>query len=215
MGFCLLNNIGITARSLADAGHRVAIVDIDAHHGNGSQDAFYGDGDVLYVSFHQSPLYPGTGSAPEMGTGAGLGTTMNLPLPAGTMGDVYLRAFDELVAPALERFAPEWILVSAGFDSHRDDPLTDLGLTSGDLCDVVARILQHASPGRICMFLEGGYDLEALTHSVGASLSQALGTGYRPEDSTSGGPGNDVVDDLVRRWADGPVEQPGDDESAD
>ncbi|CAN5471941.1 histone deacetylase [soil metagenome] len=132
MGFCLLNNVAVTAAALADRGERVLIVDWDAHHGNGTQEAFYDDGRVLYVSLHQSPLYPYTGALDETGTGAGEGCTVNLPLPAGATGDVALAALDEVVSPAVEAFAPTWLLVSAGFDAHRRDPLTDLGITSGD-----------------------------------------------------------------------------------
>src|SRR5205814_10310388 len=108
MGFCLLNNVAVAAAALADRGERVFVFDWDAHHGNGTQDAFYEDGRVLYVSAHQWPLYPGTGSLDETGSGAGEGATLNLPFPAGTTGDVYLAAFDEVIAPAVEGFAPTW-----------------------------------------------------------------------------------------------------------
>ena len=114
MGFCLLNNVAVTAAALRDRGERVLVVDWDAHHGNGTQDIFYGDGSVMYVSMHEWPLYPGTGRLTDAGTGAGAGATVNFPLPAGATGDVYLDAIDTVVEPLAERFAPTWVLVSAG-----------------------------------------------------------------------------------------------------
>ncbi len=122
MGFCLVNNVAVTARALADRGERVLIVDYDAHHGNGTQDVFYDDPSVVYVSFHEYPLYPGTGGVPEMGDGDGYGTTVNFPFPAGATGDVYRAALDAVVLPLVDRWQPTWLLVSAGFDGHRRDP---------------------------------------------------------------------------------------------
>ena len=122
MGFCLLNNVAITAAALRDRGQRVLIVDWDAHHGNGTQDMFFADPDVMYVSLHEWPLYPGTGRLDDVGVGAGAGTTVNFPLPAGATGDVFLAALDDVVAPLVTRFAPDWVLVSAGFDAHRARP---------------------------------------------------------------------------------------------
>src|SRR5439155_26216273 len=132
MGFCLFNNVAITAAALAARGERVLIVDVDAHHGNGTQELFYDDPRVLYVSMHEWPLFPGTGSLSETGRGAGTGATVNFPFPAGTAGDAYLAAIDEVVTPVAEAWVPTWLLISAGFDAHRLDPLTDLGLSSGD-----------------------------------------------------------------------------------
>jgi len=199
MGFCLLNNVAVTATALADAGERVAIVDIDAHHGNGTQEAFFGDGRVLFASCHQWPLYPGTGAADEVGTGEGEGTTINVPLPAGAAGNTYRHALDALIVPAVERFAPDWLLVSAGFDAHRADPLTDLGLSSGDYADLMERLTALVSRGRLVAFLEGGYDLGALADSAGAVVAAALGIRHRPESSTGEGPGREVVDAQVLR----------------
>jgi acetoin utilization deacetylase AcuC-like enzyme len=193
MGFCLINNIAVTARHLADRGERVLIVDVDAHHGNGTQDVFYDDPNVLFVSFHQYPLYPGTGRPGEAGSGAGLGATVNVALPPGTTGDVYLRAVDTVVAPVVDRFDPTWVLVSAGFDAHRADPLTEMGLTSGDFADLIARILPMAPAGRRLLFLEGGYDLQALTDSAAAVAAAIVDVDYRPEEASSGGPGDDHV----------------------
>jgi acetoin utilization deacetylase AcuC-like enzyme len=194
MGFCLVNNVAVTAAALADRGERVLIVDWDAHHGNGTQDVFYEDPRVLYVSLHQYPLYPGTGRLDETGAGAGVGTTVNLPLPPGTTGEAYLAAVDDVIVPAAERFGPTWVIASAGFDAHRDDPLTNMGLTAGDFADLTERIMRLAPAGRRLAFLEGGYDLEALANSAGACVAGLAGESFRPEPSTSGGPGRNVVE---------------------
>ena len=113
MGFCLFNNVAVAATALADAGERVLIVDYDAHHGNGTQDIFYRDPRVLFVSFHQWPCYPGTGRVDETGEDEGLGTTVNIPLPAGATGDVYVAAWERVVMPAVDAFGPTWVLISA------------------------------------------------------------------------------------------------------
>jgi acetoin utilization deacetylase AcuC-like enzyme len=196
MGFCLINNIAVVAANLAEAGERVLVLDWDAHHGNGTEAIFWDDPRVLYVSTHQyGGFYPGTGALDDVGGPAARGATLNLPFPAGATGDVYLRALDEVVAPAVERFGPTWVLVSAGYDGHRDDPLTDLGLSAGDFADIARRVARFApAPGRLVLFLEGGYDLDALTTSVGASLAAVLDAPYRPEPATSGGPGAKVVE---------------------
>lgn len=192
MGFCLYNNVAVVAAALAERGERVAVLDWDAHHGNGTQDMFFADPRVLYVSFHQWPLYPGTGGLEERGAGEGVGATVNLPMPAGATGDVYLRALDDVVEPAVQAFDPAWVLVSAGYDAHRDDPLTSLGLTAGDFGDLAARVSEW-SP-RIIAFLEGGYDLDAVAASVQATLATwATGRPERPEPPSSGGPGAEVV----------------------
>ncbi len=202
MGFCLFNNVAVTAGALTDRGERVCIVDYDAHHGNGTQEIFYADERVLYVSFHEWPLYPGTGRLHEMGTGDGAGLTCNFPLPSGATGDVYLRALDEVVAPMVERFAPTWVLVSCGFDAHRDDPLTGLGLSAGDYGLLAARVTELAPTGRLIVFLEGGYDLDALESSVAATLPPLLGLGGQAtEPATAGGPGSNVVEAASALWA--------------
>ncbi len=200
MGFCLLNSVAITARALADRGERVLIVDYDAHHGNGTQDAFYHDGAVTYVSFHEYPLYPGTGGLPEMGEGDGWGANINFPFPSGTTGDVYRQAIDQVVAPYAASWEPTWLLVSAGFDGHRRDPITGLGLSAGDFADLTRALGQLVTPGHQVIFLEGGYDLQGVADSAGATLSELCGEAYRPEPATSGGPGAHVVDAVfVRR----------------
>jgi acetoin utilization deacetylase AcuC-like enzyme len=194
MGFCLLNNVAITAAALADSGERVLIVDFDAHHGNGTQDAFYRDGRVAYVSMHEWPLYPGTGRVEEIGEGEGAGTTLNVPLPAGATGDVYLAAFDELVVPLAERHAPTWLIVSAGFDAHRADPLADMALTSADFALLTSRLCGLVAPGRRVAILEGGYDYQALVDSTEACVAALAGENLLHEGLTSGGPGRPVVE---------------------
>lgn len=190
MGFCLCNNIAVTAAALVARGERVLILDWDAHHGNGTQETFWAESEVLFVSLHEYPAYPGTGALVETGAGPGAGTTINVPFPSGTPGDAYRLAFDEVVVPAAERFSPSWLLVSAGFDAHRDDPLTDLGLTAGDFADLTARAMALAPPGRRILFLEGGYDLGALARSVGATLAALVGGEYRPEPPSCGALGD-------------------------
>ena len=193
MGFCLVNNVAVAAAELAERGERVLVVDWDAHHGNGTQDVFYADPRVAYVSMHQHPLYPGTGALEETGEGAGAGTTVNLPFPPGTSGDAYRAAVDEVIVPLAERVAPTWAIVSAGFDAHRADPLTHLGLTAGDFADLTVRLMALVPAGRRLAFLEGGYDLEALAASAGACVAGLGGVSFRPEPASSGGPGAEVV----------------------
>jgi acetoin utilization deacetylase AcuC-like enzyme len=185
MGFCLVNNVGLAAKWLEDRGQRVAIIDWDVHHGNGTQDVFYSDHRVMYVSTHQYPFYPGTGHYSEVGEGRGWGTTVNVPLPAGTSGAALRQAFETIVAPVVERFSPDWVLVSAGFDAHRDDPLAMLEATSGDFWHLARVVAQLAPSGRLAFFLEGGYDLQALSLSVGATLAAVLSLPYRPEQPSS------------------------------
>lgn len=194
MGFCLINNIAVTARYLADRGERVAIVDIDAHHGNGTQEIFYRDPNVLFISVHQYPWYPYTGKFNELGEGEGTGTTINIPLPAGATGDVLRYSVEAVIAPAIERHGSTWLLISAGFDGHRADPLTDLGYSSVDYSDTVADLMQLIPPGRRILFLEGGYHLEALRLSVASVAAATLGVANRPEFTTRGGPGREIVD---------------------
>ncbi len=200
MGFCLVNNVAVAAAALRAQGQRVLIVDWDVHHGNGTEALFWNDAEVLYVSTHQAPCYPGTGAATDVGGGAGVGTTLNVPLPPGATGDVLLQAFDQLVTPAVEAFAPSWVLVSAGFDAHRADPLAQLALSAGDFARLTAVVATYApGPGRLVLFLEGGYDLDALRHSVRASLGQLLDAPTKgQEQATSGGPGRPEVEEIAR-----------------
>ena len=200
MGFCLFNNAAIGAAKLAAEGERVAIVDWDVHHGNGTQDIFFDDPDVLYVSTHESPLYPGTGMLREVGSGAGAGTTLNLPFPQGTAGDTFRAAFDDVVIPLIERFAPDWLIISAGFDGHRADPLGGLRLTASDYADLGRRLQGLVPAQRLLVVLEGGYDLEALTYSTGATLSALVGGAYRPETVSTGEIGMPTVTAAKQLW---------------
>jgi acetoin utilization deacetylase AcuC-like enzyme len=196
MGFCLLNNVAVSAAALVAAGERVLIVDWDVHHGNGTQALFWDDPSVLYVSTHQSPFYPGTGAADEVGGSRALGLTVNVPLPAGATGDVVRRALDDVAAPIIEDFGPTWVLVSAGFDAHRGDPLADLALSGGDFAELARTVSAYAPrPGRLVVVLEGGYDLQGLRSSVAATLGALTGTWQSDgaEQPTSGGPGTESV----------------------
>jgi len=178
MGFCVFNNVAIAAR-YAQQKHgveRVAIVDWDVHHGNGTQAIFYDDPSVLFISLHQYPHYPGTGSAEERGTGKAEGTTINFPLPAGTNEKTYEDIFTGKIVPVLREFKPGLILISAGFDAHKDDPLGDMLLTEKSF-GLFTRILSEASSvcdGRIVSLLEGGYNLNGLARSVAEHI-QVLG----------------------------------------
>ena len=193
MGFCLFNSISITAAALVAAGERVAIVDFDAHHGNGTQDAFYDRDDVLFVSLHQYPWYPGTGWVDEVGRGRGAGYTVNIPFAAGTSGDAYRHAFDAVVWPKIESFRPTWILVSAGFDAHRLDPLAELGLTSGDFGDISRKLITMVPAGRLIAYLEGGYHLDSLALSVAETVGAFEGVAVDGEDASSGTRAEDVI----------------------
>jgi acetoin utilization deacetylase AcuC-like enzyme len=175
MGFCLVNHVAVAARwALAQGGiGRVVILDWDAHHGNGTQEIFWTDPDVLYISLHQYPWYPGTGDFTERGEGDGFGTTLNVPLPAETAEDAYERAFGEVIEPAVDAFAPDLVFVSAGFDSHHDDPLCMMRLSAGAYFRFTQRISQWGR-GPVCV-LEGGYDLRGLSRSAGATVSALLG----------------------------------------
>ena len=193
MGFCLFNNIAVAAAVLAGRGERVVIVDWDVHHGNGTEAIFWDDERVLYVSTHQWPLYPGTGALHDTGGPGAPGGTVNVPLPPGTTGEAVLRAFDEVVAPVVERFAPSWVLVSAGYDAHRADPLAELELSAGDYAELTTRVMGFApQSGRVVVVLEGGYDLDALRLSAGATMATLVGRRFRPEAPTAGGPGTEV-----------------------
>jgi acetoin utilization deacetylase AcuC-like enzyme len=196
MGFCLLNNVAVAAAALVDKGERVLIVDWDVHHGNGTQEIFWDDPRVLYVSAHQTPLYPGTGRASEVGGPSSIGGTLNVPVPRGATGDVLLFALAEVATPVIVDFAPTWVLVSSGFDAHRSDPLAELQLTSGDYAELALALAVAAVPvraGRVALFLEGGYDLRALRSSVRVMLTALLGGRDDDEPPSVGGPGLEDV----------------------
>ncbi|HWD51276.1 MAG TPA: histone deacetylase [Acidimicrobiales bacterium] len=194
MGFCLLNNVAVAAAHLVDAGERVLIVDWDVHHGNGTQALFWNEPNVLYVSTHQWPAYPGTGRPAEVGGTDAYGLTVNVPVPPGATGDVIRGALDQVAAPVIDGFSPTWVLVSAGFDAHRSDPLADLSLSGRDFADLARTVRGYAPrPGRLALFLEGGYDLDALRTSVSSTLGALLGAPDPTEGPTTGGPGLERV----------------------
>jgi acetoin utilization deacetylase AcuC-like enzyme len=174
MGFCLYNSIAVAAAALrAEGAARVAIVDIDVHHGNGTQAAFYSDPTVLFVSSHQFPYYPGTGAANETGAGAGEGFTVNVPMPAGAGDTEFEAVYGSIIVPALERFQPEVILVSAGFDAHELDPLGGLRLTTSGYTGLVARLDDVATRvcgRRLALVTEGGYHLVALRECLDGAI---------------------------------------------
>jgi acetoin utilization deacetylase AcuC-like enzyme len=181
LGFCLFNNVAVLAAwLLARPGiERVLIVDWDVHHGNGTQRSFWEDPKVFYFSIHQWPYYPGTGAATETGRGAGVGTTLNVPAPAGWGDEEYLRVFRTVLSPAALEFDPDFVLISAGFDAHAQDPLAGMQVTEEGYRAMTRQIMEIADEccgGRIVSLLEGGYDSQALPLCVAAHLETLMGT---------------------------------------
>jgi len=207
MGFCLFNNVAIAAKYALNKFKldHLAIIDFDVHHGNGTQGTFYDDPRLLYISTHEFPLYPGTGSIEEIGSGDGKGTTVNIPLPAGSGNAEYLEVFEQIIIPAVKRFSPQLILVSAGYDAHWTDGLAmmDLSVTGfARMAGVIKGLADELCGGRLVFTLEGGYHLTALAASVKATFDILLGNadisdplgepqagpklrGFQPPDITS------------------------------
>ncbi|REK21100.1 MAG: histone deacetylase [Actinobacteria bacterium] len=174
MGFCMFNNVAVANGMLRSKGQRVAIVDWDVHHGNGTEAMVKNDPDVLYVSLHQSPFYPFEGLITSMDEEP-KGTTLNIPMGEGTAGDVYREAWGSIVLPVISQFAPDWILVSAGYDAHRDDPLAGLRLISDDYGWMASELASAFPTERTIFVLEGGYNLDALRDSARATVEGAAG----------------------------------------
>jgi acetoin utilization deacetylase AcuC-like enzyme len=174
MGFCLLNNVAVAAAHARSRGlERIAIVDWDVHHGNGTQEMFWRDPHVLYVSMHQSPFYPGTGEVDEVGEGDGRGYTVNVPLAAGGGDAVYASAFERVVLPVVEAYSPDLVLVSAGFDASARDPLAQMDLSPaafGWMARKLGRLADMSAKGRMALVLEGGYDLVALEAGMRSAI---------------------------------------------
>lgn len=185
MGFCLFNNVAVTAALLRSQGERIAILDWDVHHGNGTQSIVIDDPGILYVSLHQSPFYPYEGEIEDIEVGAAKGTTINIPLPAGTGGDVYLRAWAEVVLPVVAEFSADWVLISAGYDSHVNDYLGQFRLKASDFGMLAATLARVHEPNRTVIALEGGYDLDALRESTAATLRGFSGEVAEEEPLTS------------------------------
>jgi len=180
LGFCLFNNVAVAARHLQRAHglERILILDWDVHHGNGTQHSFEEDPSVLYVSTHQYPFYPGTGAASETGTGAGAGATINCPMPAGASDRDYQAAWRERIVPGIEAFRPDMILVSAGFDAHRADPLAQIDLSTGFFAWMTERLMEQADKhcqGRLVSVLEGGYDVHELARCIAIHVATLAG----------------------------------------
>jgi len=181
MGFCLFNNVAVVAALLRSRGQRVAILDWDVHHGNGTQAMLGDDPGVLYVSIHQDHFYPFAGHIEDIEAGEAKGTVVNVPLPAGTAGDVYRRAWDEVAIPVLTQYEPDWVLVSAGFDAHANDELASFFVEASDYGYMAGRLAGVHPPNRTVFSLEGGYDLSALRDSARSALIGMAGDFVQPE----------------------------------
>ena len=198
MGFCLYNNVAVAAaHAIASGLERVAVVDIDVHHGNGTQWMFYEDPRVLYVSTHQYPFYPGTGAADETGTGAGAGFTVNVPLEMGATDADYALVYSKAVVPILSQFAPALVLVSAGYDAHERDPLASMRVTTAGYASIVRQLVRASANTPIAFVTEGGYDLGALAECLEASFAAIDGVDPKPFPDASSARGERAME-VVR-----------------
>jgi len=212
MGFCFFNNVAVgAAHARATGARRVAIVDYDVHHGNGTQHIFETDPDVLYISMHQFPYYPGTGAAEEIGTGAGAGRTVNVPLEVGATDDDYRLVFEQVVLPVLRQFEPDLLMVSAGFDAHERDPLGQMRVTTQGFVAMTAalrHVAEECCGGRLVVVSEGGYDLRAIGECFRAVIDVLAGETAPPVEwpqapvaSSRGRAGvNQAKAALTRHW---------------
>lgn len=196
-GFCIFNNVAIAARVLLREGFkRIMIVDVDCHHGNGTQNSFYETSDVLYLSLHQWGIYPGTGWLEEIGYGEGEGYTVNIPLPSGTGDQEYLYALEEIMVPIADDYAPEFVLVSAGFDTHYSDPITSMNLTSlghRKMAEIILDVAKRKCNGKVVFVLEGGYSLSAIPRSIANILCLMAGVDREWDDRKVEGVGLEKV----------------------
>jgi acetoin utilization deacetylase AcuC-like enzyme len=207
MGFCLYNNVAVAAEAALRLGaQRVAILDWDVHHGNGTQACFWNRRDVLYLSSHQFPFYPGTGDFHEVGEGAGAGFTVNCPLPAGQDDSDYGAVFHGLFLPVMQAYRPDLVLVSAGFDPHARDPIGEMRVTErgfAAMCSATARLAEECSGGKLVLLLEGGYDLDGLAQSVHACVQVLAGERHEfPGGAGTSGPNavREARQVLKRYW---------------
>lgn len=209
MGFCLLNNVALAAEYLVREfeAQRLAIVDLDLHHGNGTQDIFWRRPDVFYFSIHQSPLYPGTGMVSERGADGGFETNVNIPLPPMSGDEAFREAMSKVISPLLDRFSPQMLLVSIGFDTHWRDPLGNLLLSAGVYAESIANLANWADQncdGRIALFLEGGYDLQAGAACSTAAVSALLGEAWEdplgPPPYKEGEAWQKIIKQICQIW---------------
>ena len=203
MGFCLFNNIAVAAKYALNEYRleRIAIVDFDVHHGNSTHEIFYDDPRVLYISTHQYPFYPGTGAIEQTGSGAAKGTTVNIPLPAGCGDDEYRHVFNQVVAPAVKRFDPRLILVSAGYDPHWADHLALMEVSTvgfADIVKIIKGLADELCGGRLVFSLEGGYQLRALSSSVKATFDVLLGNDIEDPLGPSTGSSSPDIAPLIK-----------------